>query len=95
MRVIIGTVIEDSKEEILCKIRNLKYENVINKEYLQEVLSVDNPIIGNFSDYDVNDKHLEEFFKMCGGLYLSEGWGKIDEEFFLGDYCKTYTKVEE
>lgn len=95
MRVIVGTVIEDTKEAILSKIRDLKDEETLDQDYLKENLSADNPLIGDFADEDVKSEHLEEFFRMCGGKYLSEGWGEVEEDLFLNEYTETYAKVEE
>lgn len=96
MRIIVGTVVEDSKEAILSKIRDLKDEETLDREYLEENLSSDNPLLKeDFSDEEVKNEHLEEFFRMCGGKYLSEGWGDIDEDLFLNEYTETYAKVED
>lgn len=96
MRIIVGTVIEDTKEAILTKIRDLQGDETLDREYLEENLNSENPLIKeDFSDDEVKNEHLEEFFRMCGGKYLSEGWGEIEEDLFLNEYTETYAKVEE
>lgn len=96
MKIVVGTVIRGSEEEIIARIDSAF--SGLWAEDLEE-LSDENPLKqlteGDVNADDVTIKHIEEVFRLYGGMILSDGWEDIPASRFNGFEHEVYVTVEE
>lgn len=96
MKIVVGTVIKGSKEDIIAKIDNA-FSGLLVEDL--EELSDENPLKQlPEDDVDANDvtiEHINEVFQVYGGMILSEGWDDVPASKFNGFEHEVYVTVEE
>lgn len=96
MKIVVGTVIKGSKEDIIAKIDNA-FSGLLAEDL--EELSDENPLKqlpeDDVNADDVTIKHIEEVFKLYGGMILSDGWDDVPASKFNGFEHEVYVTVEE
>lgn len=96
MKIVVGTVVRGSKEEIIARIDSA-FSGLLAEDL--EELSDENPLKqlteGDVNADDVTIKHIEEVFRLYGGMILSDGWEDIPASRFNGFEHEVYVTVEE